>query len=30
MNTLKVTAVIYKPFDITIIKRMLTDVFFAW
>lgn len=29
MNTLKVTAVIYKPFDITIIKRMLTDVFFS-
>lgn len=29
MNALKVTAVIYKPFDIAIIKRMLTDVFFA-
>lgn len=29
MNTLKVTAVIYKPFDINIIKRMLTDVFFS-
>ncbi|MFQ5497422.1 MAG: response regulator [Nitrosopumilus sp.] len=29
MNTLKVTAVIYKPFDINIIKRMLSDVFFT-
>ena len=29
MNTLKVTAIIYKPFDINIIKRILTDVFFT-
>ena len=29
MNTLKVTAVIYKPFDITIIKRMLASVLFT-